>query len=120
MSYVTHGTLNADKSNAVLVVTAIGGNHHRIDHLIGPGKGIEPAKYFVISVDAISNGLTTSSSNSKAQPGMQFFEIQHPRHGELHPVAGEGQVRNREACDRSWGFNESNAGAAIMRRATRR
>ena len=38
VSYVTHGMLNADKSNAVLVVTAIGGNHYRIDHLIGPGK----------------------------------------------------------------------------------
>ena len=72
MSYVTHGTLNADKSNAVLVLTAIGGNHHRIDHLIGPGKGLDPTKHFVISVDAISNGLTTSPSNSKVQPGMQF------------------------------------------------
>ena len=72
LSYVTHGTLNAGKSNAVLVVTAIGGNHHRIDHLIGPGKGIDPANHFVIAVDAISNGLTTSPSNSKAQPGMQF------------------------------------------------
>ena len=49
-----------------------GGNHHRVDHLIGPGKGIDPAKYFVIAVDAISNGLTTSPSNSKAQPRMLF------------------------------------------------
>lgn len=72
LSYVTHGTLNADKSNAVLVVTAIGGNHHRIDHLIGLGKGLDPAKHFVISVDAIANGMSTSPSNSKAQPGMQF------------------------------------------------
>ena len=72
LSYVTHGSLNADKSNAVLVLTAIGGNHHRIDHLIGRGKGIDPTKHFVIAVDAISNGLTTSPSNSKAQPGMQF------------------------------------------------
>ena len=29
ISYVTHGTLNANKSNAVLMVTALGGNHHR-------------------------------------------------------------------------------------------
>ena len=72
LSYVTHGSLNADKSNAVLVVTAIGGNHHRIDHLIGPGKGLDPAKHFVISVDAIANGLSTSPSNSRLQPGMQF------------------------------------------------
>jgi homoserine O-acetyltransferase len=72
ISYVTHGTLNADKSNAILMVTAIGGNHHRIDYLIGPGKALDPAKYFIIATDAIANGLTTSPSNSQAQPGMRF------------------------------------------------
>ena len=41
ISYVTHGTLNADKSNAILMVTAISGNHHRIDFMIGPGKRSE-------------------------------------------------------------------------------
>lgn len=34
ISYVTHGKLNARKSNAILMVTAISGNHHRIDFLI--------------------------------------------------------------------------------------
>lgn len=72
MSYVTHGMLNANKSNAVLMVTAISGNHHRIDYLIGPGRALDPAKYFIIATDAIGNGLTSSPSNSKAQPGMRF------------------------------------------------
>ena len=72
ISYVTHGTLNADKSNAILVATAIGGNHHRLDYLIGAGKALDPAKYFIISTDAIGNGLTTSPSNSSLQPRMQF------------------------------------------------
>jgi homoserine O-acetyltransferase len=72
ISYVTHGTLNADKSNAILMVTAIGGNHHRLDYLIGAGRALDPAKYFIICTDAIGNGLTTSPSNSKAQPRMQF------------------------------------------------
>ena len=72
ISYVTHGTLNANKSNAILMVTAIGGNHHRIDYLIGAGKALDPAKYFIICTDAIGNGLSTSPSNSKAQPRMQF------------------------------------------------
>ena len=31
ISYVTHGTLNAKKSNAILMVTAVSGNHHRLD-----------------------------------------------------------------------------------------
>src|SRR3954466_5119115 len=68
ISYVTHGTLNADKSNAILMVTAISGNHHRIDFLIGPGKALDTDKYFIICTDVIGNGLTTSPSNSKAQP----------------------------------------------------
>ena len=72
ISYVTHGTLNANKTNAILMVTAIGGNHHRIDYLIGPGRAFDPSKYFIIATDAIGNGLTTSPSNSKTQPKMQF------------------------------------------------
>lgn len=72
ISYVTHGTLNAGKTNAILMQTAIAGNHHRIDYLIGPGRALDPSKYFIIATDAISNGLTTSPSNSKAQPGMKF------------------------------------------------
>ena len=75
LSYTTQGTLNKDKSNAILVVTAIGGNHHRLDYLIGPGKALDPEKYFIISTDAIGNGLTTSPSNSKLQPNTSFPEF---------------------------------------------
>ena len=72
ISYVTHGTLNAKKSNAILMFTAVGGNHHRIDFLIGPGKALDTDRYFIICSDAIANGLTTSPSNSKGQPRMSF------------------------------------------------
>lgn len=72
IAYMTEGTLNAEKSNAVLMVTAIGGNHHRIDFLIGPGKGIDTDHLFVIKTDAIDNGLTTSPSTSATQHGPDF------------------------------------------------
>jgi len=72
ISYVTHGSLNERKSNAILMVTAISGNHHRLDFLIGPGKALDTDKYFVICTDAIGNGLTTSPSSSTAQPRMKF------------------------------------------------
>ena len=62
ISYVTHGTLNAKKSNAILMVTALSGNHHRLDFLIGPGKALDTNKYFIVCTDAIANGLTTSPS----------------------------------------------------------
>lgn len=72
ISYVTHGTLNAKKSNAILMTSSIAGNHHRIDFLIGPGKALDTTKYFIVATDAIGNGLSTSPSNSEAQSGMKF------------------------------------------------
>jgi len=72
ISYVTHGTLNAKRSNAILMVTAISGNHHRLDFLIGPGRALDTNKFFIIATDAIGNGLTTSPSNSPSQPRMKF------------------------------------------------
>jgi len=71
-SYVTHGKLNREKSNAILVCISLTGNHHRLDFLIGPGKALDPARYFIIAADPISNGLSTSPSNSEHQPGMRF------------------------------------------------
>src|SRR4029453_18837938 len=59
ISYVTHGKLNEKRSNAILMVTAISGNHHRLDFMIGPGKALDTEKYFIIATDAIGNGLTT-------------------------------------------------------------
>ena len=71
-SYATHGELNREKSNAVLVCISLTGNHHRLDFLIGQGKALDPAHHFIIAVDPIANGLSTSPSNSELQPGMSF------------------------------------------------
>ena len=71
-SYATHGELNREKSNAILVCISLTGNHHRLDFLIGPGKALDPAGYFIVAADPISNGLSTSPSNSAEQPGMRF------------------------------------------------
>jgi homoserine O-acetyltransferase len=72
ISYVTHGTLNEKKNNAILMTSSIAGNHHRIDFLIGSGKALDTNKYFIIATDAIGNGLSTSPSNSKSQHGTMF------------------------------------------------
>ena len=72
LSYVTHGRPNADRSNVVLALSAIGSTHHRLDVWIGPGRALDPNRDCIVAVDAIGNGLTTSPSTSRAQPGTAF------------------------------------------------
>src|ERR1700761_4573016 len=72
ISYVTHGSLSASRDNAILVLTAIGSIHHRLDFLIGPGRPLDPDRHFIICADAIGNGMTTSPSNSRTQPDLAF------------------------------------------------
>jgi homoserine O-acetyltransferase len=66
VSYVTHGKLNADKSNAILIPSAYGGDHHGYDFLIGAGKALDPDRYFIIATDMFSNGVSSSPSNTPA------------------------------------------------------
>src|SRR4051794_12587491 len=72
LSYVTHGKLSEAGDNAVLVTVSLTGNHHRLDFLIGEGKALDPARYFIVCVDPLGNGLSSSPSNSEKQPGMRF------------------------------------------------
>jgi len=62
--YETYGTLNADKSNAVLVCHALNASHHVAgtyegqlrsegwwDNLVGPGKPLDTERFFVVGVN---------------------------------------------------------------------
>jgi homoserine O-acetyltransferase len=72
VGYRTFGTLNAQKSNAVLFPTWFGGTTKDLVALVGPGKLVDPTNYFVITVDALGDGVSTSPSNSREQPRMKF------------------------------------------------
>lgn len=72
IGYRTFGKLNSDKSNAILFPTWAGGTSEQLKSNFGSGKLIDTDKYFVIAVDALSNGVSSSPSNSKLQPRMSF------------------------------------------------
>jgi homoserine O-acetyltransferase/O-succinyltransferase len=74
VAYLTHGTLNAEKSNVVLVPTWLAGTSKELSDIgfIGPGKIFDTEKYYVIAVDSFGNGVSLSPSNSKAQSGRSF------------------------------------------------
>ena len=78
LGYRTLGTLNAARSNSVLWPSWLDGRSDELLPYAGPGNVVDTEKYFVILVDAIGNGVSTSPSNSKMQPRMKFpkFSIQ--------------------------------------------
>jgi len=75
LGYRTLGKLNAEKSNAILWPSWLGGKSQDLLQYIGPKKVVDSSRYFVILVDAIGDGITTSPSNSKSQPLMKFPEF---------------------------------------------
>jgi homoserine O-acetyltransferase len=77
IGYRTFGALNAAKSNAVLWPTWFTGKSADLAGSIGPGPGkiVDSSRYFVIAVDALANGVSTSPSNSQRQPGAKFPRI---------------------------------------------
>ena len=75
VGYRTFGELNAAKSNAILWPTWLGGKTQDLVQFIGPDKVVDSTKYFVVLVDAIGNGVSTSPSNSKTQARLEFPEF---------------------------------------------
>ena len=68
LAYETYGSLNADKSNAILVCHALNASHHVAgvyegqpkstgwwDNMIGPGKSVDTNKFFVIGVNNLGS-----------------------------------------------------------------
>jgi homoserine O-acetyltransferase len=61
LAYATFGTLNADKDNAVLITTWYGGTSKIFETtFIGPGHALDPARWFIIVVNQLGNGLSSS------------------------------------------------------------
>jgi homoserine O-acetyltransferase len=88
----TYGELNSEKTNAVLVCHAFSGNHNAAgikdgekkpgwwDEIIGDGKTIDTAKFFVVSLNNIggchgSTGPTTIANESSQPFGADFPEV---------------------------------------------
>ncbi|MFM7025908.1 MAG: homoserine O-acetyltransferase [Limnohabitans sp.] len=68
LAYETYGTLNADRSNAVLICHALNASHHVAgvyadqpgnlgwwDNMIGPGKPVDTNRFFVIGVNNLGS-----------------------------------------------------------------
>lgn len=65
LAVATFGTLNETKDNAILVTTWFSGTHQIFrDVYIGAEHALNPEKYFIVVVNQIGNGLSTSPHNA--------------------------------------------------------
>jgi homoserine O-acetyltransferase len=98
IGYRTFGKMNAGKSNIIIFPTWASGTAEQLKSQIGPGKLVDSEQYFVVAVDALGNGVSSSPSNSKLQPRMRFpkFTLQdsvNTQHDLVTKVLGVNHVK---------------------------
>jgi homoserine O-acetyltransferase len=86
LAYETYGTLNADRSNAILICHALSGDSHVAgfytdhpdekpgwwDDAVGPGKMFDTARYFVICSNVIGGCQGSTGPGSPAPDGRPY------------------------------------------------
>src|SRR5689334_18916188 len=86
LAYETYGTLNATRSNAVLVCHALNASHHVAgyyadnpknvgwwDNMVGPGKPLDTDKFFVIGVNNLGSCFgSTGPMHINPETGKQY------------------------------------------------
>ena len=77
LAYETYGSLNADRSNAVLICHALNASHHVAgfyegdednvgwwDNMVGPGKALDTERFFVVGVNNLGSCFGSSGPTS--------------------------------------------------------
>jgi homoserine O-acetyltransferase/O-succinyltransferase len=78
MTYVTFGTLNANKSNAILSIHGLQGNRNSQSYWVGQGRAFDPDKYFIIQPDTL--GVASMDPNATTSPTRSGLNMKFPRY----------------------------------------
>lgn len=74
LAYSTLGSLNSDKSNAILIPTWYSGSHKIMEQVFtGRGRAIDTDKYFIIIANQLGGGLSSSPHNTPSPFNMCRF-----------------------------------------------
>ena len=63
LAYKAWGKLSGSKDNLIVYPTMYGGTHVDEDWMIGPGKALDTTKYFILVINMLGNGISSSPSN---------------------------------------------------------
>ncbi|MHA7283692.1 alpha/beta fold hydrolase [Arthrobacter sp. TMS2-4] len=64
LAYETHGRLDDDGSNCILLPSYYTGTSSSYEPWIGPGRLFDPADWFIVAVNLFGNGVSTSPSRA--------------------------------------------------------
>ncbi len=74
LAVATYGELNEAQDNAILIPTWFSGTHQTWElTYIGEGRALDPSRYFIVVVNQIGNGLSTSPHNTDGEIAMAGF-----------------------------------------------
>lgn len=73
LAYRTFGKLNDQKDNLIVIPTWFSGTSKDWEAYIGVGRALDPSKYFIVVINQIGNGLSTSPHNSPVPVSMSNF-----------------------------------------------
>ena len=68
LSWKAHGTLTPARDNVIVYPTSYGAQHPDLEWLIGPGKILDPDRWFIVIPDMFGNGLSSSPSDTPDYP----------------------------------------------------
>ena len=77
MTYITFGTLNAEKSNAILSLHGLQGNRTGQSFFAGPNRAFDTNRYFVVQPDTMA--VATVEPNATTSPTRSGLNMEFPR-----------------------------------------
>jgi homoserine O-acetyltransferase/O-succinyltransferase len=101
LAYTTWGELNEAKDNAILITTWYSGTHQIWREVyVGTDHALDPSKYFIVAINQIGSGLSTSPHNaSGANSDIAMSKFPKVRIGD-DVVAQERLLRERFGIER--------------------
>ena len=64
LGYKTYGTLNATRTNVIVLPTFYTGTHEQNEGYLRSVSALDPKRYIIVSINLIGNGLSSSPSNT--------------------------------------------------------
>lgn len=70
----TYGTLSPKRDNVILYPTSYGAHHTDIEWLVDVRHCLDPSRYFIVIPNMLTNGLSSSPSNTPDFPEVTTFD----------------------------------------------